>query len=251
MSQGLLWLQKHVGLPFPLQDPFIAAWNRVESGHSSQQASPLRISALFCLCRLASQNSSKLAAFCGFTLLPLVACLRFAHLQRSHSLLVQGPFLQGTCFKGKARRMGSRPPFSWACPVDILGFRGVFRAALQVHSKLLKIKPEARFVIPDIDLGPDGISDASSWFPRKMSRAKFVRILQSVLRRAGLGNQYVSSVSTYSLRRFLPSLADVCRCPEHLALHLGNWSEGGGKASKLQMHHLYADDKVRTAADTL
>ena len=49
----------------------------------------------------------------------------------------------------------------------------------------------------------------------------------------------------------MPTLADVCRCPEELALHIGNWTECAGKSkSKFQMQHHYADDRVRTAADT-
>ena len=175
----------------------------------------------------------------------------FAHLQRCTGFTIDGQYVRATCSRGKSRKMGTRPPILWACPHSFLGFDQVFKQAIKVYQELLRQFPDAKFVVPDIDVGPDGPSEATSWMPRKMSLLKSVRILQAVLRRAGAAEAEVSHVSSYSLRRFLPSLADACRCPDDLALHLGNWSEStGGAKVRSQMHHHYADDKLRTAADT-
>ena len=55
-----------------------------------------------------------------------------------------------------------------------------------------------------------------------------------------------------SLRRFLPSLAEVSRCPDSLALQLGNWVESVSlehvRERQKGMRHHYADDKIATAA---
>ena len=55
-----------------LQDLFIAAWNKIAVGLTAEQVSSLRISSLFCLCRLATQSSARLAAFRGFC--PAASC---------------------------------------------------------------------------------------------------------------------------------------------------------------------------------
>ena len=78
-----------------------------------------------------------------------------------------------------------------------------------------------------------------------------VHLLRDVLTRLGSGSTDVQSACNYSLRRFLPSLAVVSRCPDSLALQLGNWVESVSlkhvRERQKGMHHHYADDKIATA----
>ena len=251
LFQGMSWWSRHIGVPFPLQDPVVTAWSQIQDNHVAQQAKPLAIGSLFLLCQLAVGPFTPLAAFCSFALMPLVCCLRLAHLQRSPGVHLDGNYLIGLCTRGKARKNGGRPPFQWSGPITVLGYSNVFQHALRVHSNLVQQFPKMDFVVPDIDASPTGISDAATWLPRKLSLPKFIKLLQAVLLRAGANSKEVTAITSYSLRRFMPTLADVCRCPEELALHIGNWTECTGKANrKFQMQHHYADDRVRTAADT-
>ena len=89
LFQSMAWLRRQVGVPFPLDDTFVASLARVADAHEAQQSRPLPIPCLFALARMASSSDPNLAAFAGFALLPLVACLRQAHLQRSSELNVR------------------------------------------------------------------------------------------------------------------------------------------------------------------
>ena len=251
LFQGMSWWSRHVGVPFPLQDPFVTSWSQVMDNHVAQQAKLLAIGSLLLLCQLAAGPFTPLAALCSFALMPLICCLRFAHLQRSPGVRQDGSYLIGLCTRGKARKNGGRPPFQWSGPASALGYAHVFQHSPRVHGDMLKQFPQMDFVVPDIDASPSGISDAATWLPRKLSLPKFIKLLQAVLLRAGADAKEVNSLTSYSLRRFMPTLADVCRCPEELALHIGNWTECTGKSNrKFQMQHHYADHRVRTAADT-
>ena len=84
-----------------------------------------------------------------------------------------------------------------------------------------------------------------------MPMVKFTMLLKSVLSAAAIPQEEVALVTTYSLRRFLPSVAEVVRAPPEIARHLGNWAEAVCQSHHdtppLQMAQLYANDRVLTA----
>lgn len=92
------------------------------------------------------------------------------------------------------------------------------------------------------------------WGSSAMPMAKFTLLLKSVLSAAAIPQDEVALVSTYSLRRFLPSVAEVVRTPPEVARHLGNWAEAVRQshhdAPPFQMAQLYANDRVLTAGHT-
>ena len=151
LFQGMSWWSRHIGVPFPLQDPFVTAWSQIQGNHVAQQSKPLAIGSLFLLCQLAVGPFTPLAAFCFFALMPLVCCLRLAHLQRSPGVHQDGNYLIGLCTGGKARKNGGRPPFQWSGPINVLGYSNVFQHALRVHSNMMQQFPKMDFVVPDID----------------------------------------------------------------------------------------------------
>ena len=75
LFQGMSWWSRHVGVPFPLQDPFVTSWSQVQDNHVAQQAKPLAIGSLFLLCQLAAGPFTPLAAFCSFALIDLLPSL--------------------------------------------------------------------------------------------------------------------------------------------------------------------------------
>ena len=159
LFQGMSWWSRQVGVPFPLEDPFVLSWNQMQDNHVAQQAKPLAIGSLFLLCQLAVGPFSPLATFCSFALMPLICCLRFAHLQRSPGVHQDGNYLIGLCTRGKARKNGGRPPFQWSGPISALGYAHVFQHALRVHNSMRKQFPKIDFVVPDIDASPAGLSE--------------------------------------------------------------------------------------------
>ena len=250
--QQLRWWKRTIGLPFPLEDPLLGVWNRPGESHTVRQRQPLSLHALETLCRLASGAYTNLATFASFGLIPLFACLRFAHVQRSKDLSVDHDMVRAVCYKGKSRKRGVRPAFEWAAPLHAGEWKDVLGLAVRAILALREQEPSLSFCIPDLVFGSSGRLDASStWSQRPMSRGKFVDILRSVLLAAGISNAEVQTVSTYSLRRFLPSVAEVLRTPPEVARHLGNWSESVSQKhhekEPLQMAQLYAHDRVLTA----
>ena len=190
LFQQLLWWRTHVGVPFPLHDPLLQVWNRPAEGHQAAPKEPLALCAVKVLASLAACGPPTEAAFAGFVLMPLAACLRFAHLQRSCQLRVDGPFLLGLCKKGKSRRQHTWPPFEWGCPAGFFGFESVFLHALRVVNDVAARCDKTSFVVPDLLLGPSmQIQSDATWVPRAMPLSRFVSLLRKLLvhRLPGLG----------------------------------------------------------------
>ena len=84
--------------------------------------------------------------------------------------------------------------------------------------------------------------------------SQVVHLLRDVQWRLGSGSAEVQSVCSHSLRRFLPTLADVNRCPDIHSCPLGYWVESVNlkrvPTKQKSMHQRYADEKVATAADS-
>jgi hypothetical protein len=254
LFQQLLWWRSHVGVPFILNDPLMMVWNRPAENHRSVQHDPLPIPVVLNLVKVAVGPCPIAAAFAGFALLPLVACLRFAHVQRSTGLKLQGPFLLGFCTRGKSRDRSIRKPFDWACPHSFLGSPDVFRQALLVINDLRgRLDCEPSFIIPDLVLGPSAsIGHDAAWQTHPMSFQKFISLLRLLVSQSC--DEAPADVTSYSLRRFLPTIAEILRCPPEIAQHLGNWTESV-KLAHVQSHRMvmsqhYAHDKVATAADS-
>ena len=251
----LQWWKQQVGIPFQLEDALVAVWNRCGEAHQVQQRVPLSFPAFRKLCELAQGAFTNLAVFASFALLPLMACLRFAHMQRSADFKLDGRMFRATCLRGKSRKQGARPAFEWAVLLDAGNFLDVLRPAVNVMMDLQTRAPSSGFCMPDIFLGVSGRLDSNCrWGSSAMPMAKFTLLLKSVLSAAAIPQDEVALVSTYSLRRFLPSVAEVVRTPPEVARHLGNWAEAVRQshhdAPPFQMAQLYANDRVLTAGHT-
>ncbi len=108
-----------MGVPFQLEDALVAVWNRCGEVHQVQQRVPLSFQASGKLCELAPGSFTDLAVSASFALLPLMACLRFAHnMQRSADFKLDGKMFRATCLRGKSRKQCARPAFEWAVPLD-------------------------------------------------------------------------------------------------------------------------------------
>ncbi|OLP93135.1 hypothetical protein AK812_SmicGene25005 [Symbiodinium microadriaticum] len=88
-----------------------------------------------------------------------------------------------------------------------------------------------------------------------MSLPRFTDFLRAVLLGLGIPEADVKAFSSYSLRRFLPTAADILRLPEEHRLAIGNWQERptatADRAQPRAVHHMaqhYANDKVFTSA---
>ena len=98
-----------------------------------------------------------------------VGCLRFPHLQRYHSLSIQGDLL-----------CGERPPFPWSAPAT----RGAFDLGDRVLTDWREMQERSSvlsFIIPDLAFGKhDPLSAATPRLLKKMSINKVAAMLQAL-----------------------------------------------------------------------
>ena len=121
-----------------------------------------------------------LASAAAWTLLALGGCLRFAHLQRSHSLSIQGDLLCGVCAKGKHRVGRVRPPFPLSAPARIGAF-DLGDRILTDWREMQERQPQSPFVVPDLVFGKtDPLSVATPRVSKPMSIRKFAAMLQAL-----------------------------------------------------------------------
>ena len=109
------WLRLRLGVPFPVHEAVVASFSAAQ-GHEEHQAAALtpamfvNLVALVHSMGLARAHEPLLALFFS------VACLRRAHLGRSHFTHFSDSFMFGKCTEGKTRHKGVRHPFCWAVP---------------------------------------------------------------------------------------------------------------------------------------
>jgi hypothetical protein len=256
---ALKWWKDHVGMPLPLQDPVVMGFNKVMEGHKLHQAVVLPAWVFFRLIELTTGSLGSISIFSASALFFCMACLRFKHLQISHSIRCVGGWIVGVCTQGKRRVQGRRPPFEWGLPNFVAGTDGLFDALL-VHLASLRDRMSTvlNFVVADMSVPTQGpIGRSSAFVPRPMPMTKFVALVRSLLRAMGMSAQEALEFTSYSFRRFLPTLADIFRFPDTQASQIGNWQEVVQSADseacrarhKDRMATRYADDSVITAAD--
>ncbi|CAE8654875.1 unnamed protein product, partial [Polarella glacialis] len=257
--QGLLWWPTYVGIPFHLSDPSVCSFKTKDAGHSEEPVPPIDVMTFDRMLSLSLALQGSISIFAGFVILMLSACLRFAHLQRSTLLHIQDGCLVGTCSRGKRRVAGVRPPFDWATPLMIQPGRNPFAQILLVHGELRqRMGREPAFAIPDTVIVNGRLSASSAILPKPMSLPKFTEIFQSLLRGFQLPEKEILSFASYSLRRFLPTLADIFMMEPEQRAAIGNWIEtphssaasSGSSArpkAQLTMAQRYSQDKCITA----
>ena len=105
--------------------------------------------------------------------------------------------------------------------------------------------------MPDITLDDQGkVSAASQLIMKPMPLAKFIRILQSFCISCGLTEAQAKCITSYALRRFLPTVAGALKIPEDMAEAVGDWQQAtAARALPPAMATRYNDDRVSMAAD--
>jgi hypothetical protein len=248
----LQWWRNTVGVPLPMQDPAVASWSTRDPEYTLHQRTPLPIFVFVQAFKLAQSAVGTISRFAKFVLLLLMACLRYKHLNISMRLRIEDNFLRGTCPRGKRRVQGSRPAYDWACPLGLAKDKPILAELVIMQREFEEaLGKEPGFVIPDIVLDPFGkVSSTSKILLQPMPLPKFIRVLQSFCLACGMDQAAARDVTSYGLRRFLPTVAGSIKLPEHLAEAIGDWQQSASaKAAPQSMSARYNDDKVLMAAD--
>ena len=255
---SLKWWWSVGGLPLPMADGLVVAWASPTAEHVVQPRTPLALGIFWAMLRACRSATGAVASFLTWTLVLLVACLRFEHSKKSHSLRLQDGFIRATCAQGKRRVQGRRPPFDWAIPARItqtLDLSG--QLFLDWKELEVQLGRPPTFIVQDLAVkrGQPLTSDTQK-VARPMSLPKFNCLLRSVARGLGASGEDSDKLSSYSLRRFMPTAADVMQFQPHECQAIGNWVElpqteasaGSKSHSVVGMATHYAHDKTSTAA---
>ena len=155
------------------------------------------------------------------------SCIRFEHFQRSSFVGEADTFLIFKCSQGKARRQGTRPPYEWAMPE--LAFRGASLLKIVKDFVLHEALPDVGFLWPAVALQADElwqVTETTPWIvTKKMSRGRFLELMRGTLMDIGVDPAQAQVAGFNRLRRFLPTLGQICRLDPQDQQSLGSWVE--------------------------
>ncbi|CAK0807282.1 unnamed protein product [Prorocentrum cordatum] len=173
-----------------------------------------------------------------------LACIRFAHLQRSTFTGCREDFIFARCARGKTRRQGVRLSYAWAVPRPSFFGIHAFGFLVELHAKLGK----PSFLLPARH-EQTRFKRIRRWQSSPMSPNQVVEIMRKVAKDVGKAPAQVAKVTFNSARRFLPTAANVLGFDAHMAQAVGSWMElphgqgSAGQAMQLMSTH-YSDEKA-------
>ena len=149
--------------------------------------------------------------------------------------------------------MGNRPGFAWGAPRMLMPNKDIFQPLLALWQDLNNNIDEVMdFLVPAVSLPKQqGLHENTPYYPRKMSSGQF----NAVLKALGRLVDPESSLTSYSLRKFLPTVADTLVFPAEWKQAIGEWVEapargtGSAPPAVTMMSHRYASDKTTTASE--
>ena len=237
MLDGLKWLAAHLGMKgLPLQSPLLEGMATMGWKVERQAAElPLEVWAHFL--HLATQAPGAIALIAKLMLYVTVATLRFRHAQRHRFLhdRCDEDMLVGEVARGKIRR---RAAFLVANPTHVGEGVPLFR---ELYDELRAKAPDACYLVPDLeDHKGTGIAAGTPVLQKPMSYSKFMGVLRALTMAPPLAftAEQARKLTSYSLRRKLPSVADRAGFPQERRAQLGDWRDpiGGGLGAARQGH---------------
>ena len=234
---SMAWLRTHLKSPYAV-DPVHKPSRAATAGKvaEEQQAPVCEPELLVFLEREASRLRQCGDWRCGIVLGALVqtyGCMRFAHLQRSSLKHRMPTAFVGECFRGKSRIAGARPGFAWRCPAAGITGIPIAEWIFEAWGRWKEARPQHLGIICDSVKG------------NAVSLAQFNSIMKEILAPAlDEDHRDTASVTSYSFRRVLPTLADIRQMPWEKRMPLGGWRARGEKGMEHStMPIRYADRK--------
>ncbi|CAK0797313.1 unnamed protein product, partial [Prorocentrum cordatum] len=251
---ALRWLQANLGFNgLPLDSPLLRGTTEQHPERVLRQAVELPFKVWVQYVHLASKGKGAIQLMARLILYVATISLRFKHAQR-HSFqhqLCSSRTLVGRVSKGKVLRGAA---FYVAGPTYAAPG---WRAFGEMYAVLNKRIPDATYLIPDLVL-PTGcaVDELADFIERPMGYAEFTGCLRSLAMRPPLqlARSEVRSITTYSLRRKLASIADRIQLPLERRAELGDWrdrvadGQGGWKATREPMCVRYSAARLETSA---
>ena len=217
-TQSYRWLRERLGLPFPVTDVVLDDFKHFPLDHVSHAAVTLTPATFLNIVAALNEHGPVKCQEQLVVLFVACACLRHKHLSISRITGHGEDFIHGWCPKGKSRRRGTRPPFAWTVPRPTF-IKGTFEFVITAAERMQF--PD--FVIPA--RAKTRCMPTRRWLPRPMGHMMLMRVLRQVAKAAGLPQADTERLTFNTLRRFLPTIANVTQMPKHECQAIGNWVE--------------------------
>ena len=238
--EQLQWCAVQLGLKWTLE--MIPAGASVSLPGPLKQATvmPLRVWHKLESTATASKNLY-VKLVCAVWALLVLGGVRFAHLQRSKIFGLKAGYAVFLCSMGKSRSGGSRRPFHWTVPLAGLraSFVSIITAAIETAPMAYRHSSSALFwILPDLICQGNDLGTATGFKPTPMKIGKFHALTRNLLERDAdeAIRKDAVSLSSYSARRLMPTLADIAKVPPEFRSIFGHWS--GNKVIQNMPRHL-------------
>ena len=254
------WFEEHIGVPFNTEAPQLASfWCRAHDVQPSKKRKTgqaevpppsvyHRIATAISTKVVKDQNPSNNATmvFLAMVLIMIVGCVRYAHAQLSTLTKVTNRFMVFRCSEGKRKVDGVQEPFNWACPRIIWPGVDLWKMIQPLITQI----PNCNYLFPDLAVsGWTGLSASTSWIDRPMPYEKFSKLWRGTLVSMNFCEEWIATFTTYSLRRWLPTIAGALQFSREQKQAIGNWIEVPNEAESSKeravfpMSMRYDDDK--------
>ena len=252
----LSWWKAHIGVPLPLEHPVVADFRRTEPGHTESPVSTFEPWQLLNLAKFAFRTPGPPGQLARILVLVAATALRARHLSRCSEPTLAGTHFSSWIFKGKRVVRGSRPGFMCSWKRSLFGSDDFFLPLRALYHSFEETGLEWPGLLPAIYSQKQGtITAEATWLSRPMSETQSSSLLRAVMVAACAGS---GNWTLKSLKKFLPTAANVLRLDDSDAQAVGHWQEiikGDGaeacsrRRAIFPMCHRYADQKHLYSAE--
>jgi hypothetical protein len=254
LFHALTWCQRHLGLYLiPLDSPLVLQFAQATPGHYTEQQDALPMLVWSQLLLHAADASRPSRRICALLVIRvIVSGLRYAHAMRARRVRRDSDERMEVWYIDKGKT-AARAPFKVCTPTYIaLDYPALWNLTEEITKTFGHEVSD--YMIPDIVLTWSDEVGPFELLPVPMPYHRF----QGILRQLASANSKVPSetvmkLTSYSARRFLPSVADGISLSLEQRNTLGNWvdkvSGGSEKQSREPMVVRYSQNRLHSAAD--
>ena len=243
---GLLFLQTHAAIPIGIDMKICTLFLKEERKLvSGKQALPLTPSELWRLEAWAVSDDKIKSLIASAACVIGTSCLRFRHAQRSKPVSLQDGLWMSVCSQDKVRKHNQRgQPYEWVAYEKHIWHDDIMQRYRQKMHELGFSNLE--FMMPKFQPNRSSMETARTFEAKPMTTATFQKCLRQLITSApDLGSCVgTCSKTTYSLRRLMPTLAELEGLSMEQRFALGNWKHNSatvGACSPDAMPFLYVD----------
>ena len=242
---SLEWIRRHARIDLPLDAEVVAHYRHPQAGHAAEQQKPLHLQAFAKLISILEDSAApwrRCAA--ALALRVLLSGLRFAHVRRA-SREHESCTPRTEVWKVSRGKQKGRGGFKTASPTHVKESMDLSSFIDPLQSDMPAA--EADLLLPDIVIGANGLDGGCKFGPGPMSRDKFLDIVASLLEDAA-----PAKLTTYSFRRWLPTIAGALDMPIDRRRDLGNWvdtvADGSTHRTREPMAVRYSQQRLEATA---